>query len=347
MIHDRTYRPAHPVPAPPLRDADGSMRQAPRRSAGHAATHPVQPLKGLPGTRATDVSYRALAPGGAGIGHRICTGASVSRLTAHYSLLTANSTFTFSAKERDSETGLSYFGSRYYSSDLSVWLSVDPMAGKYPHQSNYVYCSNNPIKVVDPNGEDEWEVNQSGYIRHIRNDKPDRLYAVYGFGKERWGKRKSDVEPLRVDKSIMKTMNNRDKYTTFSAQNNRAKMDELFDFFADNTDVEWTQLCTHDNNGNEYDFIVTSHDNIGTELPSIYTVVIFNNAHDGLFDIFKHSHPKHYTGDNYYHKSIYPYTSHIASGGDMKTKAKIEQANGFVRRQPMFLLRNGGHNYEY
>ncbi|MBO4655994.1 MAG: hypothetical protein J5644_10650 [Bacteroidales bacterium] len=32
---------------------------------------------------------------------------------------------TFSAKEKDSETGYSHFGSRYYRSDLSIWLSVD------------------------------------------------------------------------------------------------------------------------------------------------------------------------------------------------------------------------------
>ena len=31
-----------------------------------------------------------------------------------------NAMYTFSAKEKDSETGLSYFGSRYYSSDLSI-----------------------------------------------------------------------------------------------------------------------------------------------------------------------------------------------------------------------------------
>ena len=61
--------------------------------------------------------------------------------------------YTFSAKEKDSETGLSYFGSRYYSSDLSVWLSVDPMSDKYPSLSPFVYCANNPVKVVDPNGE--------------------------------------------------------------------------------------------------------------------------------------------------------------------------------------------------
>ncbi|MBR4135617.1 MAG: hypothetical protein IKU03_04305, partial [Bacteroidales bacterium] len=62
--------------------------------------------------------------------------------------------YTFSAKERDSETGLSYFGSRYYSSDLSIWLSVDPMSDKYASLSPYNYCANNPVKLVDPNGEE-------------------------------------------------------------------------------------------------------------------------------------------------------------------------------------------------
>ena len=141
-----TYSPVPHVPAPHLRDADGFLRQAPRRSAEYAATHPVQPLKGLPGTRATDVSYRALAPGGAGDDG--------ARTTVHCSLITVHWSFTFSAKEKDVETGLSYFGSRYYSSDLSIWLSVDPMAAKYPSQSPYVYCADNPIKLVDPNGEE-------------------------------------------------------------------------------------------------------------------------------------------------------------------------------------------------
>jgi len=62
--------------------------------------------------------------------------------------------YTFSAKEKDVETGLSYFGSRYYNSDLSVWLSVDPMSDKYPSLSPYTYCANNPVKLVDPNGEE-------------------------------------------------------------------------------------------------------------------------------------------------------------------------------------------------
>ena len=67
--------------------------------------------------------------------------------------LSAAASYTFSAKERDPETGLSYFGARYYTSDLSIWLSVDPMAAKYPSLSPYVYCADNPVKLVDPNGE--------------------------------------------------------------------------------------------------------------------------------------------------------------------------------------------------
>lgn len=68
--------------------------------------------------------------------------------------LAATTSYTFSSKERDSETLLSYFGARYYTSDLSIWLSVDPMSDKYPSLSPYTYCADNPIKLVDPNGED-------------------------------------------------------------------------------------------------------------------------------------------------------------------------------------------------
>ena len=79
--------------------------------------------------------------------------------------------FTFTGKERDSETGFSYFGARYYDSDLMTgWLSVDPMADKYPSLSPYNYCALNPIRVIDPNG-DSIIINKFGYV--IRNDNTD------------------------------------------------------------------------------------------------------------------------------------------------------------------------------
>ena len=91
--------------------------------------------------------------------------------TAHCSLFTAHWTYTFSAKEKDVETGLSYFGSRYYSSDLSIWLSVDPMSAKYPSLSPYTYCANNPVRCVDPNGEDPiYAKNIWGKVKKIGDD---------------------------------------------------------------------------------------------------------------------------------------------------------------------------------
>ena len=97
---------------------------------------------------------------------------------AHYPFLIPNYTHTFSAKEKDSETGLSYFGSRYYSSDLSIWLSVDPMSDKYPSLSPYVYCANNPVKLVDPNGEKirGFSINEKGSI--VIDEKKASKHAV-------------------------------------------------------------------------------------------------------------------------------------------------------------------------
>ena len=61
----------------------------------------------------------------------------------------------FTGKERDAETGYGYFGARYMDHELmTMWLSVDPMSDKYPSISPYAYCAWNPVKLVDPDGED-------------------------------------------------------------------------------------------------------------------------------------------------------------------------------------------------
>lgn len=84
-----------------------------------------------------------------------------------------NAMYTFSAKEKDTETSYSYFGSRYYSSDLSIWLSVDPMSDKYPSLSFYTYCADNPVKLADPNGESPIKVIRSA-VKIVK-----KAYAIY------------------------------------------------------------------------------------------------------------------------------------------------------------------------
>ena len=65
---------------------------------------------------------------------------------------TWNTPYLFNAKEFDEETGMYYYGARYYEPRLSLWMSADPLAEKYPNFSSYIYCINNPINLIDPKG---------------------------------------------------------------------------------------------------------------------------------------------------------------------------------------------------
>jgi RHS repeat-associated protein len=61
----------------------------------------------------------------------------------------------FTGKERDAETGLDYFGERYYSSSQGRFTTPDPLPGwpQDPQSWNmYAYGRNNPLKYVDPDG---------------------------------------------------------------------------------------------------------------------------------------------------------------------------------------------------
>ncbi len=117
------------------------------------------------------------------------------------------SPFKFSAKEKDPETGYSYFGARYYSPELSVWLGVDPMSDERPSLSAYNYCQWNPVMRIDPRGmldgwiddgngtvfwdentnsQEEFNANyagQSGYSYVSDSDNPNAYTLPNGEGK--------------------------------------------------------------------------------------------------------------------------------------------------------------------
>jgi len=67
----------------------------------------------------------------------------------------------FSGKERDSESGLDYFGARHYDKALYRFISVDPLvdgrrAISNPQLSNlYTFCRNNPVNYLDPDGKQD------------------------------------------------------------------------------------------------------------------------------------------------------------------------------------------------
>ena len=70
--------------------------------------------------------------------------------------------YKFNGKELDPETGYYYYGARYYDPVVSRWLSVDPLAEKYPGLSPYNYTANNPVMLVDPDGRDWIKNNKTG-----------------------------------------------------------------------------------------------------------------------------------------------------------------------------------------
>lgn len=71
--------------------------------------------------------------------------------------------YRFSGKERDDETGLYYFGARYYAAWLGRWTSSDP-AGFVEGLNLYLNSRNNPINFVDPNGTESKKLNPAGEV---------------------------------------------------------------------------------------------------------------------------------------------------------------------------------------
>jgi RHS repeat-associated protein len=68
----------------------------------------------------------------------------------------------FTGKERDTESGLDYFGARYYGSSIGRWMSPDWSAKEEPvpyakldnpqSLNLYSYVGNNPLSNIDPDG---------------------------------------------------------------------------------------------------------------------------------------------------------------------------------------------------
>lgn len=92
--------------------------------------------------------------------------------------------YQFTQKERDAESGLTYFGKRFYSPLIAKWLSADPMEEKGGGFNPYAYVNQNPIKFQDFDGGEIRDTHKGHVITiHLTavlvNDSP--LLAQRGY----------------------------------------------------------------------------------------------------------------------------------------------------------------------
>ncbi|GBC63461.1 hypothetical protein DENIS_4455 [Desulfonema ishimotonii] len=106
-----------------------------------------------------------------------------------------NNPFRSSTKYLDAETGLYYYGFRYYSPEIGRWISRDPM-GEQGGINIYGFVDNNTLNNFDILG--MWEATKESrgearrrYLRTDANDTLDTLAEIVGLEKtekQKWAK---------------------------------------------------------------------------------------------------------------------------------------------------------------
>ena len=247
------------------------------------------------------------------------------------------SPYTFSAKEKDSESGYSYFGARYYTDNIMMWLSVDPMSDERPWISPYNYCQWNPIGRVDMWGalDDDYSVDKMGNIKLEKKteDNFDRLYT-----KDSWDSGSKD-KSIQLDKGVLNNMNQSlsfdfnddydflDTYHFFRIEDD-ATAKRLFEFVADNSDVEWAYVKTNQKGANN--FVSTSH--IHDKEKSARR--LNNNGHyKGNIIYFIHNHPSDHTSN--------------PSKADIKVLKDIRGFSSGRGKNTVFEIYQGGSYFPY
>jgi RHS repeat-associated protein len=167
--------------------------------------------------------------------------------------------FRYNGKEYDSMNGLNRYdyGARFYDPSLGGWHTPDPMAGKKPWISPYTYCRNNPLRFIDPDGRDEWDVDLKGHIKWEKKSESHILYAL-----DKKGNRTNNSLSLSDDKifSSLSSENSNSASKFVGGKDNKNDMMKTFRFLAKNNTAEWI-ISKYSSEG-KIDFVLgTIHDN--------------------------------------------------------------------------------------
>ena len=95
---------------------------------------------------------------------------------------TAKQRYRFCGKELDQESGLYYYGARYYVAWLCRFASVDQLAAKYAFYTPYQYAGNKPINFIDLDGlEPSTMPNNPNWKPLLLRDNPSTPGVAYWY----------------------------------------------------------------------------------------------------------------------------------------------------------------------
>ncbi|MDR1792231.1 MAG: hypothetical protein LBR36_02130 [Bacteroidales bacterium] len=217
--------------------------------------------------------------------------------------------FKFNGKELDEENGMYYFEARYQSTP--VFISRDILFEEKPFMSPYSYCRNNPLNMVDPSGNDEYEFNKKGkLLRTKENDKADVVRIVETDRKGNIKQDKNGNTKIVAQKSYeFGTIDNvrntevtvnpyEGKEGTLPATiidlKNDAQREDMFKFLAKNTRVEWGTVNGNDNHGNDINTIFTGGQTASLKI-AVGLIEYYYNGY--TLNDFSHNHPASWLDD--------------------------------------------------
>lgn len=219
--------------------------------------------------------------------------------------------YKFNAKELDAESGLYYYGARYYDPRISVWMSVDPMWDKYRSFTPYAYCGNSPIIYIDPDGmrRTKFGVTDKGDVRQIgkADDKPDELYAITENNKLKSTKHvtvndKTILPELAKDRNKTVERDGVGSITqqgilSYATSSNKKEIANIFLFVSKNSKAEWALYTSKNNDKRSYTLGTLGLDN---HAPSITNLNLIENSVTSMI----HSHVNNFD-QNSEHESMW------------------------------------------
>ena len=147
-------------------------------------------------------------------------------------------------------------------------MSIDPLCEKYYSISPYVYCMNNPVRFIDPDGTDVWELRYDGTVEWIEESEKHTMYALNQDG-ERTGASISISDRTIFDQ--LAEGRNRSDYDGSYAITNSHEVGDVYIFAANNTKVEWGLSGYQGKNGRQY--VLHTQNINNTVLPPINILI--------------------------------------------------------------------------